>query len=347
MEFSLNEIKSCLLNTNLSEAQIVSILDKISKGFTSERDNIKTYVSDRDFVSAYAYFYLPTNIAKLPFVLDLLPKNFVEGLRESHIIDVGTGPGTFSFAFSEYFEGDVTVTGIDSSALMIEQAKKINEELYKNKSLDFSTNFPNRNENQTLFFGHSVNEMGPEYALELIEKFNPENIIFIEPGTTTVFEQLLKIRKSLATKGYNCFYPCSDINMKCPIELKREEGIEDWCHQVLRTSHDSDVERLSQLIKLDRKVMPLISHVYSRKKPSEVRKFRMIRFFRETKFSFDWEVCFLESEKLVTKKVEVVKKHLSKKQIKHLKAISVGLEFEFEIIKEISSDHLRVKLIGL
>jgi ribosomal protein RSM22 (predicted rRNA methylase) len=345
MKFQLKQILENTLVENISESKLIKILNLISKGFTSDRDKISTYVNDREYVSAYTSFYLPTNIPKLSFLLDQLPDDFISNLKGSKIVDFGTGPGTFAFAFDEYFEGDIEVLGVDQSILMIEQAKKLNSNLYKNSNISFSTNLPDQLKNGTLFFGHSLNEMGAKNALKLIDDLGPKNIILIEPGTSSLFNEVLKLRKSLSVMKYSCVYPCASISLRCPVEQKINDGKVDWCHQVIRTTHDQEVERLSQLIKLDRKVMPLISHVYTLNKVEINKSARMIRFLRETKFSFDWEVCLLEDSNLKTIQFEVVKKSLSKKEIKALQKISVGLEFDFEILKVLNEELYRVKLV--
>jgi SAM-dependent methyltransferase len=345
MKFKLSELKKTLLEPSLTETKIAKILNQISKGFTSERSKITEYLSDRDQVSAYTVFYLPTNIPKLKFVFDQLPPSLVSDIQSSKILDLGTGPGTFAFAFDELFEGDVEVTGVDSSLLMLEQANRINDSLYKNEKITFLPTIPKDFTNETLFLGHSMNEMGVGKLVALVKSTKPRNLIIIEPGTSEVFTQVLKLREYMKNNGYSCVYPCASISSQCPVEKRREEGIEDWCHQVLRMTHDDDVERLSQLVKLDRKVMPLIAHVYTLDHSHKPSKARMVRFLRETKHSFDWEVCYLVEDNLEHCAFEVTKKGMSKKEIKALQKSSVGISFEYEVIKVLGEKHLRVKLL--
>lgn len=345
MKFKLSELKSTLLEPNISETKITKILSKVSKGFTSDRSKISEYVSDREQVSAYTLFYLPTNIPKLNFVLEQLPDSLVKDIGKSKIVDLGTGPGTFAFAFDEYFDGEVTVTGVDSSLLMLEQAKKINDLLYKNKGIDFLPDIPKSFKNETLFLGHSMNEMGVDKLISLVEESAPRNLIIIEPGTSEVFTQVLKLREYMKESGYSCVFPCASLNSNCPVEVRRRKGIEDWCHQVLRMSHDVEVERLSQLIKLDRKTMPLIAHVYTLDHSHTAPRARMVRFLRETKYSFDWEVCLLDEGILKHCTFEIVKKGMSKKEIKSLQKFSVGISFNYEVIKVLNENHLRVKIL--
>lgn len=345
MKFPLNKLKSALLEPNISEHNIVKNLSLVSKGFTSQRDKITDYVRDREMVSAYTLFYLPSNIPKLSYVFDMLPSSLIEEIKSSQVVDLGTGPGTFAFALEEYFDGEIDVVGVDSSKIMVEQANKINKELYQNERISFDTSIPMEFKDGTLLLGHSLNEMGVKNLLKIIDEFEPRTLILIEPGTSDVFKEILKVRNAMRDLRYNCAYPCADLNSSCPVAKKLEDGTEDWCHQVLRMTHESDFERLSQIAKLDRKTMPLIAHVYSKMEGTQSVKARMIRFLRESKFSFDWEVCYLKEGRLTTAKFEIVKRNLSKKEIKKLQKVSVGIDFNFELLKEISSSHMRVKLI--
>ena len=62
--------------------------------------------------------------------------------------------------------------------------------------------------------------------------------------------------------------------------------------------------------------MPLISHIYKKGKIGAFQKgpieATLIRVLKETKFSFQWQVCLLEEgHKLI--KIDVLKKFISKK----------------------------------
>ena len=344
MKFHFSKLKNALLEPNISEHSIVKNLSLVSKGFTSDRKKITEYVMDRSMVSAYTLFYLPSNMPKLGFVFDMLSDELKADIKNSKVVDLGTGPGTFAFALDEYFDGDITITGVDSSKLMIEQATKINTTLYKNERINFSSSYPQSAIGETLLLGHSLNEMGINSLMKIIGEYEPRNLIIIEPGTSEVFKIVVKLRTAMKDLGYSCAYPCANISSPCPVAKKIEAGEEDWCHQVLRMTHDSEFERLSQIVKLDRKVMPLIAHVYTKINSIDTHKARMIRFLRETKFSFDWEVCIERETELVTATFEILKKPLSKREVKEMQKLSVGIDFEYTIVKELSKNHFRVAL---
>ena len=94
--------------------------------------------------------------------------------------------------------------------------------------------------------------------------------------------------------------------------------------------------------------MPLISHFYKKGRKFEGFKkgpieATLIRCLKETKFSFQWQVCLLENEHQLIK-VDVLKKFISKKEIKKLKKISSGEKVFFEKLKGVSEFFWQVEL---
>ncbi len=108
--------------------------------------------------------------------------------------------------------------------------------------------------------------------------------LFIEPGTKDFFGKMLNIRRALLSSGWHVLYPCPEES-ECPMK-----GTENWCHQFVHVSHDPEVERLSQIMKLDRKLLPLTVQVFSKKSYPRTSE-RLVRVYPETKFSFEWQVC--------------------------------------------------------
>lgn len=250
---------------------------------------------------------------------------------------MGAGPGTFSLAYKMLLEiqGHVEMVAVDSAQIMLDQATKIMNGFFPGDKFTTTRKISSASPSSILFFGHSINEMGVERAQDLIMTVDPEYVMWIEPGTSEFFHDLKKLRGNLLD-SYDVIYPCPG-NAGCP---------SDWCHQVLRTSHDLSVERLSQLVSLDRKILPMAAHVYRRKKTSRVDNGPVtIRYLNETKFSFEYEVCMQnetgENRNVV---IEIQKKQLSKSQEKAFKNADVGERISFEVEK-IVQDKLRVKLL--
>ena len=322
----------------MTEPEIVKAIKEMSAKFTVKRNQITDYVLDHRQVSAYASFYLPTNIPKMHFLLSKLSEDILEDFKNRPFIDMGSGPGTFSLGYKMLMEtGDhVEMIAVDTAQIMLDQATKLMSGFFPKALFHTVRKFNDKKSNSILFFGHSINEMGIGRAQEQIMTIDPEYVMWIEPGTSEFFHDIKKLRANML-EGYDVIYPCPG-NSGCP---------SDWCHQVLRTSHDQSVERLSQMVSLDRKILPMVAHVYRRKQKKDVHNGPVtIRFMNETKFSFEYEVCMQntdnENRNVV---IEIQKKQLTKEQEKAFKNANVGEKLSFEVEKEVQKK-LRVKLTG-
>ena len=331
---SLDELRPFFLNPLIPESTIVKFINEMSQKFTAKRDQITDYVQDADHISAYTAIYLPTNLPKLSFLLDKLPPEILHDLKDRTFIDMGCGPGTFSLAWSFLLgKSKREIWAVDSSKIMQSQAEKILKGFFPDINLYTSANFKEKKPDSVLFFGHSINELGIILAQELISRIDPEYIMWIEPGTSNLFLELKELRSKLV-EHYDIIYPCPS-NEACP---------NSWCHQVLRISHDASVERLSQLVNLDRKILPMSTMVLKRKNAhtKAATKATVIRFVNETKFSFLYEVCYFD-EKNKNIVVEILKKYLSKTEVKDFKNANVGERLTFDIEKKLEK-YFRVRL---
>lgn len=332
---SIDDIRPHLLNPNLGESDLVRLIQEMSLKFTKRRDQIGDYVLDDDHVSAYTALYLTTNIPKLHFLLSKLPADILKDINSRTFIDIGCGPGTFSLGMGLLNEAPPKeIICVDSSRTMLNQAEKIIKGFFAQANIQTLQKYREPNPESVLFYGHSINEIGIEKVQDQIMMIDPEYVIFIEPGTSDLFLELKKLRTNLLD-AYDVLYPCPS-NASCP---------NSWCHQVLRTSHDLSVERISQLVSLDRKILPMTAHVYKRKSglaPST--EATIIRYITETKFSFEYEVCFFEDGKNKNAIIEIQKKQLDKKLEKQFKNLNVGERLSFSIDKVIG-DKYRVTLL--
>jgi len=321
-KINLNQIKELLLNPEISEKEVINNISEISAKFTKNRANIQDYVENENLVSSYALFYLPTNIPKFEFVFNKLEESIQKQILNNPFIDMGCGPGTYSYALSS-FDHKEKIILVDKSKLMLKQAEKILSNTFKNNEFEFHHKLSTKMENATLFFGNSINEMGIQKAIDLVNIVSPEIVMFIEPGTSELFLELKQFRNWMMS-DYQVLYPCPS-NEACPNQ---------WCHQVLRLTHSEDVERLSQLVGLDRRTMPMNAQVYIRKntyvhKSENVVQMTLIQFINETKFSFIYEACEFHEGKNQNIKIEFLKKNLSKEKVKYFKNISLGEKIKF------------------
>jgi ribosomal protein RSM22 (predicted rRNA methylase) len=335
----LNSLKPFLLTPEISDVELTKCIRALSEAFTIKRDKIDDLYSKERYISAYACFYMLTNIQKMNFAIERLSPAMIDSIKQTTVIEVGTGPGTYIFSLIEHLGNDLKYIGVDHSPLMLEQAKKIADGLYPLVDTNWLREIPRLKEEVTYIFGNSLNEMNLSLAMRLIEANNVSNIICIEPGTKSSFSKMGEFRELLIKSSYNVAYPCSN-NSSCPIFKKKD----DWCHQVIKSSLDPAVERLSQMAQLDRKTMPAIIHVYS-KNSSSTSNARIIRLVKNLKHAFIWEVCSSDQEALKTFRVEVSKKTFKKKEIKELEKMSSGLEIEYEVDRIINDELIRLKSV--
>ncbi len=329
----LSELLPHLIYDFKSEADLIRAIDEISLKFTKERDKIGDYLKDPRLVAAYTAFYFLTNIPKLEEVLKWMPEEWVDTLKSCDFIDLGAGPGTFSLAWKT-LGGQGDFYQVEKSVIMREQGLKIwkglhTDDLFQNGHYGWTNENP-----KFVLFGHSANEMGSRVAIEYLEKINPEHVLFIEPGTKSYFSEMLKIREYLLTKKYDVLYPCPNEG-QCPLL-----GKDDWCHQFIHVDQDSEIERISQMARKDRRLLPLTVHAYSRTYKTKNPEERLVRVFPETKFSFEWEVCHLNQ----LERYQIMKRDLTKSEIKDIGAVLAGAALETELLKSLES-YKRVKIL--
>lgn len=323
----LAEILPHLLFQFPHESDLLKAIAEISRKFTTEREKIGDYLRDERLVSAYTAFYLMTNVPKLKAVMEWMPEDWKKDISESALIDLGAGPGTFSLAWKELFGGKEFLQ-IETSDVMRKQARKLWDGLHTGVSMKQEGTL----EKSILLFGHSANEMGEHVALNYIEKFQPEHILFIEPGTKEFFAKMLNIRKALIANGWHVLYPCPGES-ECPMK-----GTENWCHQFVHVSHDPEVERLSQMMKLDRKLLPLTVQAFSKKVYPKSEE-RLVRVYPETKFSFEWQVCHSN----VLEDYQIMKRGMDRTTEKQLAQKLSGAEVRSTLEKDVPPKK-RVKL---
>lgn len=352
-DLSYQKLKNSFLRPELQDRKLAYLLEDIKNLYTISRAGLESKVWTEEEVSAYTAFYLPTNARKFDFVLDQLDPSVREELSKCEVIDFGTGPGTYLYAFLNYFGGDHCghLWGIDKERNMLLQAENIINAFFpqyiSKLHLQKEREVPQSTCDRLLIFGNSCNEMNLSQIKEVINFYQPDFLLFLEPGVPTVFDLLMELRPWLIENDFDCDYPCPDMVRPCPVQQRVLAGKEDWCHQVWRGTHEPEIERLGQMAKLDRKSMAFIGHVYrkSGSKPKEISNkntARFIRYLHETKHSFLWEVCLFHEEQLQIKTFEIPKKSMNKSATKDFKKVCVGQNFSFEVTKELGDGSWRV-----
>ena len=160
---------------------------------------------------------------------------------------------------------------------------------------------------------------------------------------------MLKLKVKLeSVENYSIKYPCLVASKECPLKES------DWCHQVLRVKNDPDFERISQKVKIDRRTLPYIFHLYKRNNLEEVslennfsedqREGVLLQFIGKNKAFYRWRICFYCPENAVLKDVnaELPLRGLSKKEIKSAEKLQAGDIVEFKIKKFLDDGTIRI-----
>lgn len=328
----LSRLFPFLLHQFKSEHDLIHAIEELSLKFTQNREHISDYLKDERLTSAYTAFYLTTNMPKLEAVFKWMPEAWLQRIKDCTFIDVGAGPGTFSLAFREWIGSPVKAMQVETSPVMREQAQRIWDGLYSGEKL-----LQKPEGEKILFFGHSANEMGVDAVLRYIKEYDPVHVLFIEPGTKEFFPQMLKIREALLSKHFNILFPCPTAD-ECPLRGSSD----DWCHQFIHVRQENDIERLSQIVKKDRRNLPLTVHAFSKTFSLNRPNSRIIRVFPETKFSYEWATCELNQ----IEHYQIMKRGLKKEQLADLSHALAGSEVEIELEK-ILENSKRVKVKSL
>ena len=227
------------------------------------------------------------------------------------------------------------INKIAHSSKLFTQLKKFNKD-YSNFNISWSKELPVTKDDKTLVFGNSINEMGTDQALKIINKLDPKIVICIEPGTKSSFSEIKKLRDALIKDDLRPIFPCPSSS-SCPMRN------DNWCHQTIRVRLDKDIERLGQKIKKDRTKMPAIVHVYCRD-VEDTHKKRVIRLEKKAKHAFIWNTCESAIEENKFMRIEVLKKPLSKSWQKSVERLSSGFSIEYEVQKELGDNSRKVIL---
>lgn len=333
-DITLENLRPHLLYRFKSEHELEKSIEKVGAIFNHMRSHLDEYANDEKMISAYVAYYLATNFPKLESVLNMVGIDLSD---YKSLIDIGTGPGTFLLA-AHALNPHLELVGIDQSDLMLNQAMKLTKGLGVNCPISFGKKLLKENNDKNLFlFSHSINEMLDAQIDSYLDTIDNQDILIIEPGTKEVYQKLMLVRQKMIEKNYNIHFPCSS-NESC---LMNQEH--DWCHQYIMVKHSEDIERMTQKLQRNRRLLPLVVQFYSKKEKSKSVHARLVRVFKPTKYSFEWEVC-MPDHSLV--RLEIPSKIYSKSEQKRVVNVTAGSKVEFTLIKELK-DRLRVEVTNM
>lgn len=252
---------------------------------------------------AYLAVRMPATYAAIHRVLQEVLKRMPQ-LSPSSIIDLGSGPGTASWAALDLFETIEKITFYEkdpewtklSTNLMLEIDPSVT--CFWN-SFDL-TKDNEYTESDLSIMAYLIGEMTPEATILLLDKVwkvTQQVLLIIEPGTPHGFERIRKARDFLISKGAHLVAPCPH-HRSCPIP----QG--DWCHFSERLERSS-LHRFVKEAELgfeDEK----FSYVAFAKQPQMLPEARILRHPQHHSGHTEFVLCHAEGS--------IVRKTISRKQ---------------------------------
>lgn len=222
---------------------------RLSGFLTTERENLPSdYMTRPEYLTAYLHYFMPWNIYRQARLLQGLDFSLKSGAT---ILDFGAGPLTFLQAMwlaRPHMRGnEYTYVGFDRS----ESALQAGRGLFDGLSGGDNKGWKIQTERQLgaarksapadlIVAGNFINELNPprsahgeEVSTEdlLLHRWGgllkPDAaILVIEPGTRSSSKQLVRLRESALTMGWNVVAPCVHEG-ECAMPGNRGSA---WCH---------------------------------------------------------------------------------------------------------------------
>ncbi len=204
------------------------------------RKEIGVFLETEEERWAYLFTRLPATFSACRYVLEELKQRNPQDSYQS-FLDVGSGPGTASWAaFETLQENILSYTLLEKDHSFMTMGKKLlsfSPAFERKASWQFfDMNNPSKQEiHDIVFLSYSLGELKEKERAHLIDMLWDrvgKVLIIVEPGTPSGYEKMMKIRDLLLAKSAYLWAPCPH---SCPCPLRGK----DWCHfstRVARTS---------------------------------------------------------------------------------------------------------------
>lgn len=183
---------------------------------TYQRGEVSPFESE-----AKRLVYLAT---RMPATFAAISKVLSEVHLKGHILDLGAGPGTASWAALELFDEIETITLIEQSIDAIDLGKQLGLKKANWVHQSLSGKIPKAD---SAIVSYVLSELTSPEVLVEAAFLAVDQLILIEPGTPRGYEIIKKAREKLIGLGAHIIAPCPHAE-KCPIQGA------DWCHFAAR-----------------------------------------------------------------------------------------------------------------
>lgn len=213
----------------------------ISIGYR-QRSTTKELIRSSDDAIAYSLSRLPATYAATSNALFRLVEVCPE-FQPKHVLDVGAGPGTASWAANSTWTNIESITMLDQSEEFLDIASRLvkgseSASLSSAKMMrhDFSNLALQEARFDLILLSYSLTEIADTTLSEVITKLWTScdgALVIIEPGTPRDYQRIMTARRCLIGLGAHIAAPCPHAD-PCPLVEN------DWCHFTVRLPRSRD-----------------------------------------------------------------------------------------------------------
>lgn len=257
-------------------------LGQIRRQLRTLSDNFAESISSEE---KYADAYLAYNV----------PRNFMEAMiigrevaafaphvcnkENINILDIGCGEGAgmLGLYYSLRNSQDFAFTGIDTSALLLKECRKLTNLLFRESNIRITLRkqnvsdglLPTKQKFDIIILAHSLAEMYPKsipirFIHRLFRNVTENGLtIIIEPALKQLSRRLTDLRNNvIADRKLSVQLPCLH-NRECPLCNIRKQ--KEWCHQSIRWQPPDFMEIMNQGLNREIRTLKFSYLVISRK----------------------------------------------------------------------------------
>jgi ribosomal protein RSM22 (predicted rRNA methylase) len=179
---------------------------------------------------AYALARMPATYAAVTASLNAL-REIRPDFAPTHLLDVGTGPGTATWAAAEAFSSLQNFTLLDANPALRTLALDLASGNARLRGMRYQhgearAELAKAEAADLVVASYMIGEIGDaerKALAELMWAKTRDTLLIVEPGTPAGYARMLALRAELIVSGAHVAAPCPH-NDKCPLTAP------DWCH---------------------------------------------------------------------------------------------------------------------
>ena len=217
---------------------------------TLSNDFAQSIPSEEKYAEAYLAYNVPRNFMEA-MIIGREVAAFTPHIRNKETINIldigcGEGAGMLGLYYSLLNSHNFSFTGIDTSARLLRECRKLTELVLKKSDVRVSLRkhdvsdglLPTKQKFDIVILSHSLAEMYPgsipiRFIHRLFRKVTENGlVIIIEPALKQLSRRLADLRNSIITdRKLSVHLPCPH-HQECPLYSIRKQ--KEWCHQSIR-----------------------------------------------------------------------------------------------------------------